>query len=465
MAAVEAGSGRIDPSEQRSLAAVRKGYTSFLEGDVIFAKITPCMENGKTAVAKGLVGGIGFGSTEFHVLRPNEGVNAEFLYYYIAQEQFRQDARARMTGTAGQLRVPTSFMAEAAFPLPPLAEQRRIVAATEEQFTRLDAGVAALKSARARLKQYRAAVLKAAVEGELTQAWREAHPDTEPASELLARILAERQPPKGGKSVEPTSRDNSQLPALPHRWLWVTLGQIGEIGTGATPLRSRKDYYDGGTIPWITSGALNEETITHAEELITRLALRETNAKLFPKGTILVAMYGEGKTRGKAAVLEIEAATNQACAAIVMGDPATSMRQYTMLFLLSNYYEIRRFSAGGVQPNLNLSIIKNTLLPLPPLMEQEQVVAEAERRLSVLSALEMSVEVGLKRAERLRQSILTEAFSGRLVPQDFDDEPASALLAKVARSKQSKPSQMSLVGVTTAGTAPGKAGARRGRSR
>ena len=167
MAAVEAKTGRIDLSQVRTYGEVSKGYTRFSEGDVLFAKITPCMENGKIAIAKGLTNGCGCGSTEFHVLRTRSGLSQEFLYFFLLQDEFRKGAQRNMAGTAGQLRVPAAWLSEASIPLPPLAEQGRIVVEIETQFTRLDASVAALRRAQANLKRYRASVLKAACEGRL----------------------------------------------------------------------------------------------------------------------------------------------------------------------------------------------------------------------------------------------------------------------------------------------------------
>ena len=167
MAAVEVGTGRLDASRTRLYRDVRKGYTRFSEGDVLFAKITPSMENGKVAIANGLINASGCGSTEFHVLRPEKGVLNNFLLFFLLQASFRAEAQRNMAGTAGQLRVPAGFLEDATFPLPPLAEQRRIVAEIEKQFTRIDASVDALKRAQANLKRYRASVLKAACEGRL----------------------------------------------------------------------------------------------------------------------------------------------------------------------------------------------------------------------------------------------------------------------------------------------------------
>lgn len=127
MAAVDEVSGSIREKQKRLFGAVKKGFTTFRDGDVLFAKITPCMENGKCAVARDLIGGIGFGSTEFHVLRPKDMVLAEWVYYFLRRDVFRQEAKRNFTGTAGQQRVPTSFLEKSRIPVPSLIEQRRIV--------------------------------------------------------------------------------------------------------------------------------------------------------------------------------------------------------------------------------------------------------------------------------------------------------------------------------------------------
>ncbi|MBI5920784.1 MAG: restriction endonuclease subunit S [Betaproteobacteria bacterium] len=239
----------------------------------------------------------------------------------------------------------------------------------------------------------------------------------ETGAQLLQRILETRRSQwKGkGKYKEPAAPDATNLPELPEGWVWASVEQLGDVGTGATPLRSRRDYYEGGKIPWVTSGALNEEFVSAANEYITDLAVEETNAKVFPAHTLLVAMYGEGKTRGKVSELLIDAATNQACAAIVMEGLSERAREFTKLFFLKNYDDIRRLSSGGVQPNLNLSHIKATAIPFPPLAEQHSIIAEIDRRLSLVREVEAQVDANYTRAERLRQSILKTAFSADLV--------------------------------------------------
>ena len=233
-------------SNSKHVSEVRKGYAPFQEEDVILAKITPCMENGKVAVARGLKNGVGFGSSEFHVIRPHGFVSRDYLFYFLVRSDFRKDAERNMTGSAGQRRVPTSYIKEAPLPLPPLNEQRRIVEKVEELFTKLDAGVQSLKQTQALLKSYRRSVLKAAVEGELSREWREAHMhELEPASELLVRILQERREKYAAKKYkEPALPDTSELPKLPDVWTWARMQDISDA-LGGFAFKS-KNYSDTG---------------------------------------------------------------------------------------------------------------------------------------------------------------------------------------------------------------------------
>ena len=262
MSAVEAGTVRIDLSRVRPYGDISKGYTRFSEGDVLFAKITPCMENGKIAIARGLSNGAGCGSTEFHVLRPWDGLSRDYLMYYLFQDEFRKDAQRNMAGTAGQLRVPAMFMSDSSIPLPPLLEQHRIVAEIEKQFTRLNASVAALKWVQANLKRYRASVLKAACEGKLVPTEAELAQaegrDYEPADRLLERILAERrarwesQVKRRRRYEEPVELDTSILPELPEGWVWSSMGQSFDVYIGSTPKRAKLEYWNGD-IAWVSS--------------------------------------------------------------------------------------------------------------------------------------------------------------------------------------------------------------------
>ena len=226
MAAVDAASGKIATPEMRAFSVVRKGFTSFRDGDVIMAKITPCAENGKAAIASGLQNGLGFGSTEFHVLRPTNAVLEEYIYYYIRQESFREAAAAEMTGSVGQKRVPAWFLENASLPLPPIAEQRRIVSKVEALLARVDAARDRLAKVPATIKRFRQSVLAAACSGRLTAAWRESHPDVESASKLLSRIRVECE-------REDASELKLDQPEIPDTWAWSRFGFLmGELRNG-----------------------------------------------------------------------------------------------------------------------------------------------------------------------------------------------------------------------------------------
>ena len=457
MSAVTEEFGGIDISARRPLGDVQKGYTSFLTNDVLLAKITPCMENGKLALVPPLQDHLAFGSTEFHVLRAKDQVQPSWLAYFLSQSAFRRLARQNMTGSAGQLRVATTWLSDALIPVAPAAEQARIVAKLEELLSDLDAGVAELKAAQKKLAQYRQSLLKAAVEGALTAAWRTQHQPTETGAQLLQRILQERRarwearqlakfaeqgktPPKDWqkKYPEPVQPDASGLPQLPQGWVWATIDQIAQVGTGVTPLRSKSAYFNEGTIPWVTSGALNSEAVASATELVTELALKECRLELYPVGSLLVAMYGEGKTRGKCSELRIPATINQAIAAIVLEPAAQSCKAYLKAFLLDSYEKMRAQASGGVQPNLNLQIVKAIALPLPPCSEQAEITQLLDGQFDQISQQQIAVQVSLQQSTAQRQNILRAAFSGQLVPQDPHDEPASALLERIRAERAAR---------------------------
>lgn len=508
MAAVSENFGGLDASQLRPLREVRKGYTYFSEGDVLFAKITPCMENGKGALVPRLRHNYAFGSTEFHVLRPGSAIVDKWLAHYLSQPDFRRVARQHMSGTAGQLRVPSKWLSSVGLPLPPRAEQTRIVEKLEELLSDLDAGVAELKTAQRKLAQYRQSLLKAAVEGALTADWRAARAasadppgsssprtrgsrdvavqgsasmDHQPATvatrprargndeqqqspcvpetgaELLQRILVERRarwekkqfakfaeqdktPPNNWKDKypEPAASYRNDLPPLPQGWMWASIDQLASVGTGVTPLRSNRAYFDNGKIPWTTSGALNDQVISAASGFVTNLAVTDCRLTIYPAGSLLVAMYGEGKTRGKCSELAFPSTINQAIAAIVFEGGALAVRRHVKTFLLNAYEAMRKQASGGVQPNLNLQIIKTLSVPLPPLDEQYEIQCQLDEQITNYRALDDSTLLSIAQAAAQRKNILKSAFAGQLVPQDPNDEPASNLLDRIRTARVDK---------------------------
>ena len=190
MKSVEALSGKIDLSETKRFSALKgKSYTPFHDGDILFAKVTPCMENGKIAIAHDLKNGIGFGSTEFHVIRLSEEHSKQFFFFYFLQQKFRQEAKRAMTGAVGLLRVPTDYMRRVPIPLPPLPEQRAIVSEVESRLSVADAVEKTVTAELKRAEQLRQSILKKAFSGKLVPQ----DPNDEPASVLLKRTKAQKE--------------------------------------------------------------------------------------------------------------------------------------------------------------------------------------------------------------------------------------------------------------------------------
>ena len=211
--------------------------------------------------------------------------------------------------------------------------------------------------------------------------------------------------------------------------MWCRLEDIANIGTGATPNRLNKEYYNNGIIPWINSSSTNCTYITEASEYITEKAINETNCKIYPIGTLIVAMYGEGKTRGQVSELLIESATNQACAAISLID--TNIKAYIKNYFEGNYFHLRKLAEGGNQSNLSIGKISNYTIPLPPLSEQHRITTEIEKCFSIIDIIECGkadLQTAIKQA---KSKILDLAIHGKLVPQDPNDEPAIELLKRI----------------------------------
>lgn len=187
MSAVEAETCFVDVSESRTMGELRHGsYRGFRDGDILVAKITPSMENGKVAVAQGLVDGWGMGSTEFHILRPHLEVEPRYIAWFTLQKSFRAEARMKMTGTAGQLRVPAGFLKTAPIPFPSLDDQRSTVRQIDNNLGQVNTVERSIQSLIDRIEMLRRSVLTEAFAGRLVPQ----DPDDEPASVLLERIAA-----------------------------------------------------------------------------------------------------------------------------------------------------------------------------------------------------------------------------------------------------------------------------------
>ncbi len=322
-----------------------------------------------------------------------------------------------------------------------------IVSKIEQLFSDLDNGIENFKKAQAQLKRYRQSVLKNACEGNLVsteaELARAEGRDYEPADMLLARILKERREKWNGKGKykELAAPDNTELPELPEGWVWSIFGLVFNVYVGATPSRKRQDYWCG-QIPWVSSGEVAFCKIYQTNETITDIGLANSSTVVHPPGTVLLGMIGEGKTRGQAAILEIDACNNQNSAAIRVSEIGLPP-EYIFYFLEGEYEHTRTMGSGNNQQALNKSRVQSMFFPLPPLAEQRRIVAEVERLLSVCDNMEATIAESLQKAEVLRQSILKKAFEGKLLNEKEleearnapDWEPAEKLLERIKTEK------------------------------
>jgi type I restriction enzyme S subunit len=348
--------------------------------------------------------------------RPKQFTDEKYVYYYLKSPDYWTAIGASKVGIAVP-NVNASKLSQVSIPLAPLNEQQLIVAEIEKQFSRLDEAVASLKRVKSNLKRYKAAVLKAAVEGKLTEEWRKHNPDVEPASELLKRILAERKKKweadhPGKKYKEPAPPDTSNLPELPKGWVWATLPQLGELNRGKSKHRPRNaPHLYGGHYPFVQTGDIKSATdvIREYEQTYSEEGFKQS--RLWPKGTLCITIAAN---IADTAILGFDACFPDSIVGFISGSENVETR-FVEYFFRTAKENIERFAPATAQKNINLEILNNVAIPLPPIREQQAIINEIEQRLSVTEEVETAGEINILRAERLRQSILKKAFSGKLI--------------------------------------------------
>ena len=465
------------------------------------------------------------------IIRLKPGVvYQKYLFYYLRSDAIQKESLQKIVGV-GRANLSLTNIGEFEIPIAPLEQQKRIVAEIEKQFSRLDEAVAYLKRVKANLKRYKAAVLKAAVEGKLTEEWRKQHlpapssvpgkfytyailcdddsiyightddierrwkehrqgqgaewtqkhkpvkiahyeehdtrteaaerekwlktgfgrkwlkrelgagrtrqaGDVEPADKLLERVLAERREKwQGrGKYKEPAAPDTTDLPELPEGWVWASLGQLIDEPNYGTAKKC--DYGSGAVgvlrIPNVANGVIDAVDLKSAD-----FDDGEKSAYALKAGDILtIRSNGSVALVGKCALVRGQDTKFLYAGYLIRMRPSSAemSSEYLMACLssqmLRRQIEAKAKSTSGVN-NINSGELQSLIVPLCSKKEQNQVVAEVERRLSIVAGAESQVDANLRRADRLRQSILKQAFSGQLVPQDANDEPASLLLERI----------------------------------
>ncbi len=356
MSAVDEDGGGISRPEIREYGQVSKGYTAFCENDVLFAKITPCMENGKAAIARGLLKGKGFGSTEFHVLRPTPCVSAEWIFAFVRRPAFRAEAAANFTGTAGQRRVPAEFFNRVRIPVPPIEEQKRIVGLLEEAD---------------QLRKLRAAA-------------EERTADLAPA--LFDEMFGD-----------------SKFECAP-------LDKIVSLGSGATPSKDKREFWTGQT-PWVSPKDMKADEIIDSEDHVSAAAFQESNLKLYPRDTVLIVVRGMILAHTvPIRICRVPVAINQDMKALL---PKYTIEPDFLCSALQSRHEYllgQVSTAGHGTKRLDSGRLKSVSIPMPPLAVQQQF----SERLREMGLVASHQSVSRQRLDGLFQSMLYHAFNGEI---------------------------------------------------
>lgn len=369
MEAVSIQNGSIDYFEERSVDE-NSSLPKFKENDILFARITPSTENGKVCIIESF-SNEGIASSDLIVLRPTNQVVPRYLFYFVQTNRVRQFAISQMKGTTGRQRVPDNvFKKDLNFELPPLKEQARIVEI---------------------IFNVHSLIQKTDQVIEQTQRLKKG---------LMQRLLT--------KGIGHSRFNDSNIGIIPHTWEIAKLGNIATISTGNTPSTLVREYYVGD-IPFIRTAEITNRVIRDAVVHISKKAVEECSLEVYPPKTVLLAMYGQGKTRGQSALLDTSAATSQNAAAIVVNESKLDSL-FLWHYLLYSYDKLREMGNIGHISHLNLNFVKKLTVPVPVLEEQKKIAL-------ILSQISHKIEKEFSiknKIEELKKGQMQNLLTGKI---------------------------------------------------
>ena len=441
--------GRVGYSP--SIPHDKLNYYRLNQGDILLSHINSDLHVGKTAIFHGnheLYHGV-----NLLLIRTSCLVSYDYIDLVFNQLRLSGYFLSVAQHAIGQSSINQSIVQSVLIPLPPLDEQHRIVAKVKElmalcdqleqqseaqlaahqmlvetllatltdsadadelaqNWARLSTHFDTLFTTEASIDALKQTILQLAVMGKLVPQ----DPSDEPASVLLERIAAKKAQLVKEKKIKkekplPAIGENEKPFELPQGWVFERIAVFGLVGTGATPSRSNPAYWEPAEINWVSSGETAELFVGKTKEQISNLAIKETNVSIYPAGTLIVAMYGQGKTRGQITELLEPAGTNQACAAIRLIDETKAHKDFVKLFFRKAYLELREHAAGGAQPNLNVGKIASTVIPLPPIPEQHRIVAKVDELMTLCDQLKARLQTSQQTQLALAESLVEGALS------------------------------------------------------
>jgi type I restriction enzyme S subunit len=390
MTLVEGGFSNRFTFKERTWEKVKKGFNHFKDGDVGLAKITPCLENRKSVVFRGLTNGIGAGTSELLIFRPfcHDTILPEYLLWFFKSERFICGCIGAFSGAVGQQRVGKDYVAAIQLPIPPFSEQCRIVSMIESTFAIIDEIEQSTTTLQSAVDAAKSKILSLAIIGKLVPQ----NPSDKPASDLLECIREKRKiginagKIKRSKSgtTTPVCVDSSYFTDIPNSWEVCHLKDIGDIIGGGTPRTSEPSYWKGN-IPWITPADLSgysEKYISSGSRRITVRGLSESSATLMPAGSVL---FSSRAPIGYCVISTCEVCTNQGFKSIV--PVILDMNEWVYYFLRSQVNEIRSRASGTTFKEISAPAMGKTIITIPPLAEQKRIVKAIETAFELLESI------------------------------------------------------------------------------
>ena len=377
--------GGLDLDATKPLSEVIDGYTYFRNGDVIVAKITPCFENGKGALASRMSSGIGFGTTELHVLRPSGNLDARFLLYLTFSDHFRRIGTASMFGAGGQKRISDDFIRNFRHPVPGLSEQRAITAFLDRETARID-GLVERKERLIELLQEKRAV-------------------------LISRAVTWGLDP----NVPMQDSGVEWLGKIPAHWEVTRTKFAAMLRSGHTPSRQNPEYWKDCTIPWfgladvwqIRDGQVEYVNVT--SEKISEIGMANSAARLLPKGTVILSRTA---SVGFSAILGVDMATTQDFVNWVCGP--SLQPEYLLYVFRAMGPEFRRLTMGSTHQTIYMPDAGRFSTPVPPVPEQDQIVAFIQKETTVSDALIAKIRQAIHHLKEFRTALISAAVTGKI---------------------------------------------------